>query len=157
MIFFFWVGTVFDSNTLAIENSTFILSNITYDSINPEISVSGDDIYSSWISNVDSNNSDVMFTKISNASGLPTSISNVSNTPGISNIIKLKSSKNNVYITWEDKQSDKWELLFRSSKDDGKTFSNLKNLSSNSGNVHLHDLSSAGSDVFVVWAANENV
>ncbi|MFZ0252525.1 MAG: hypothetical protein WAL28_01840, partial [Nitrososphaeraceae archaeon] len=40
MIFFFWVGTVFDSNTFAIENSTFILSNITYDSINPEISVS---------------------------------------------------------------------------------------------------------------------
>jgi len=157
IIFFFLVGTVFDSNTLAIENSTFILSDVTYDSINPEISVSGDDIYSSWISNVDSNNSDVMFTKISNASGLPTSISNVSNTPGISNIIKLKASKNNVYITWEDKQSGQWKLLFRKSQDGGETFSNLRNLSDTTGNVHLHDLSTSRGNVFVVWAANENV
>ena len=157
MIFFFLVGTVFDSNTLAIENSTFILSDVTYDSINPEISVSGDDIYSSWISNVDSNNSDVMFSKISNASALPTSISNVSNTPGISNIIKLKASKNNVYITWEDKQSGQWQLLFRKSQDGGETFSNLRNLSDTTGNVHLHDLSTSRGNVFVVWAANENV
>ena len=157
MIFFFLVGTVFDSNTFAIENSTFILSNITYDSINPEISVSGDDIYSSWISNVDSNNSDVMFAKISNASPLLTNISNVSNTPGISNIIKLKASKNNVYITWEDKQSGQWQLLFRKSQDGGETFSNLRNLSDTTGNVHLHDLSTSGGNVFVVWAANENV
>ncbi len=157
MIFFFLVGTVFDANTFAIENSTFILSDVTYDSINPEISVSGDDIYSSWISNVDSNNSDVMFTKISNASGLPTSISNVSNTPGISNIIKLKASKNNVYITWEDKQSGQWQLLFRKSQDGGETFSNLRNLSDTTGNVHLHDLSTSRGNVFVVWAANENV
>jgi len=157
MIFFFLVGTVFDANTFAIENSTFILSDVTYDSINPEISVSGDDIYSSWISNVDSNNSDVMFTKISNASGLPTSISNVSNTPGISNIIKLKASKNNVYITWEDKQSGQWQLLYRKSQDGGETFSNLRNLSDTTGNVHLHDLSTSRGNVFVVWAANENV
>lgn len=157
MILFFLVVTVFGSSTFAIQNATSILGYKTYDSINPEISVSGDDIYSSWISNVRLNNSEVMFSKISNESMLPTNIINVSNTPGISNIIKLKSSKNNVYITWEDKQTDKWELLFRSSKDGGKTFSNLQNLSSNSGNVHLHDLSSAGSDVFVVWAANENV
>jgi hypothetical protein len=156
MIFFFLVGTVFDANTFAIENSTFILSDVTHDSINPEISVSGDDIYSSWISNVDSNNSDVMFTKISNASGLPTSISNVSNTPGISNIIKLKASKNNVYITWEDKQSGQWKLLFRKSQDGGETFSNLRNLSDTTGNVHLHDLSISRGNVFVVWAANEN-
>ena len=157
MIFFFLVGTVFDANTFAIENSTFILSDVTYDSINPEISVSGDDIYSSWISKVDSNNSDVMFTKISNASGLPTSINNVSNTPGISNIIKLKASKNNVYITWEDKQSGQWQLLFRKSQDGGETFSNLRNLSYTTGNVHLHDLSISRGNVFVVWAANENV
>jgi hypothetical protein len=157
MIFFFLVGTVFDSNTFAIENSTFILSNIKYDSINPEISVSGNDIYSSWISNVDSNNSDVMFAKISNASALPTSINNVSNTPGISNIIKLKASENNVYITWEDKHSGQWQLLIRKSQDSGETFSNLINLSDTTGNVHLHDLSTSGSNVFVVWAANENV
>ncbi|CAN5450785.1 hypothetical protein BH18THE1_BH18THE1_19700 [soil metagenome] len=157
MIFFFLVGTVFNSNTFAIENSTFILSNINYDSINPEISVSGDDIYSSWISNVDSNNSDVMFAQISNASALLTNISNVSNTPGISNIIKLKASKNNVYITWEDKQSGQWQLLFRKSQDRGETFSNLRNLSDTTGNVHLHDLSASGGNVFVVWAANENI
>jgi hypothetical protein len=157
MILFFLVVTVFGSGTFAIENAKSILSDNTYDSINPEISVSGDDIYTSWISNVRFNNSEVMFSQFSNESMLPTNIINVSNTPGISNIIKLKSSKNNVYITWEERQYDKWELLFRNSKDGGKTFSNLQNLSSNSGNVYLHDVSTPGSDVFVVWAANENV
>ncbi len=157
IMFLFVVVTVFDFNTFATENSTLILSNITHDSINPEISVSGEDIYSSWISNISSNNSEVMFSPISNVSLLPTNIINISKTPGISNIIKLKSIKNNVYITWEDKQSNKWELLFRNSKDGGKTFSNLQNLSDTSGNVHLHDLSASGNNVFVVWAANENV
>src|ERR1051325_8482399 len=157
MILFFLVVTVCGSSTFAIQNATSILGYKTYDSINPEISVSGDDIYSSWISNVRLNNSEVMFSKISNESMLPTNIINVSNTPGISNIIKLKSSKNNVFITWEDKQSDKWELLFRKSKDGGRTFSHTQNLSDSSGNVHLHDLSTPESNVFVVWAANENV
>jgi len=157
IMFLFVVVTIFDFNTFATENSTFIISNITHDSLNPEISVSGEEIYSSWISNVSSNNSEVMFSTISNVSLLPTNIINISQTPGISNIIKLESSKNNVYITWEDEQSNKWELLFRNSKDAGKTFSNLQNLSETSGNVHLHDLSAAGNSVFVVWAANENV
>ncbi len=145
------------SEPFTLVNSTLILSNATFDSINPEFSVSDNSIYASWISNLNPQNSDVMFKKIDKNTKLFTSILDISNTSGISNIIKLRNSEDNVYITWEDKQPDKWKLLFTKSENNGNKFDNVTNLSNTTGNVHLHDLSSVGKNVFVLWAANENV
>lgn len=157
MIVIIFVGPVTYSESFALVNSTLILSNATFDSINPEFSVSDNSIYAAWISNLNSQNSDVMFKKIDKNTKLFTSILDISNTSGISNIIKLRNSQDNVYITWEDKQPDKWKLLFTKSENNGNKFDNVTNLSNTTGNVHLHDLSSVGKNVFVLWAANENV
>ena len=157
MIVIIFIGPVTYSESFALVNSTLILSNATFDSINPEFSVSDNSIYAAWISNLNPQNSDVMFKKIDRSTKLFTSILDISNTSGISNIIKLRNSEDNVYITWEDKQPDKWKLLFAKSENNGNKFDNVTNLSNTTGNVHLHDLSSVGKDVFVLWAANENV
>jgi hypothetical protein len=151
------IGTVTDSESLTIEGFTLILSNTTLDSINPQFSVSKNRIHASWISDVNSQNSDVMFKKLDKDSRSFTNAMNISNSSGISNIIKLTNSENNVYITWEDKQAAQWELLFRKSQDNGEKFGNVVNLSKTTGSVHLHDLSAAGKNVFTVWAANENI
>lgn len=157
MIVIIFIGPVTYSEPFTLVNSTLILSNATFDSINPEFSVSDNSIYATWISNLNSQNSDVMFKKIDENTKLFTSILDISNTSGISNIIKLRNSEDNVYITWEDKQPDKWKLLFTKSENNGNKFDNVTNLSNTTGNVHLHDLSSVGKNVFVLWAANENV
>lgn len=157
MIVIIFIGPVTYSESFALVNSTLILSNATFDSINPEFSVSDNSIYAAWISNLNPQNSDVMFKKIDRSTKLFTSILDISNTSGISNIIKLRNSEDNVYITWEDKQPDKWKLLFAKSENNGNKFENVTNLSNATGNVHLHDLSSVGKNVFVLWAANENV
>jgi hypothetical protein len=152
------IGSILDTESFAIKNpSSMVLSNKTMDSINPQFSVSDDRIYASWISTINSQNSEVMFKKIDNDVKSFTNTKDISKTPGISNIIKLRNSKNNVYITWEDKQANQWKLLFRKSQDYGEKFGNVTNLSMTTGNVHLHDLSTEGKDVFVVWAANENI
>lgn len=152
------IGSILDTESFAIKNpSSMVLSNKTMDSINPQFSVSDDRIYASWISNINSQNSEVMFKKIDNDVKPFTNTKDISKTPGISNIIKLRNSKNNVYLTWEDKQANQWKLLFRKSQDYGEKFGNVTNLSMTTGNVHLHDLSAEGKDVFVVWAANENI
>jgi len=152
----YFIEIAFDSQSVAIEGFTRILSNVSFDSINPQISVSNSHIYASWVSNVNSRNSDIMFKRIDNRSSLFSDIVNLSNNTGISNIIKLTSSKNNVYIAWEDKQSGRWDLLFRKSEDYGKNFDNVIDLSNITGNVHLHDLIASGKNVMVAWAANEN-
>ena len=157
MIVIIFIGSVAYSEPFALLNSTLILSNATFDSINPQFSVLNNSIYAAWISNLSPQNSDVMFKKIDKNAKLITSILDISNTPGISNIIKLTNSKDNVYITWEDKQPDKWKLLFTKSENNGNKFANVTNLSNTTGNVHLHDLSSVGKNVFIMWAANENV
>ncbi len=152
------IWSVLSIDSFALQYSSLVvLSNDTVDSINPQFSTSQDRIYASWISNVNSQNSDVMFKKSDNDGNSFSKPINLSNSSGISNIIKLRNSKNNVYITWEDKQSDQWKLLFRKSQDYGKKFSNVLNISRGTGNVHLHDLSAEGKNVYVVWAANENI
>jgi hypothetical protein len=157
MIVTIFIGPVTYSEPFTLVNSTLILSNATFDSINPEFSVSHNSIYATWISNLNPQNSDVMFKKIDKNTKLFTNILDISNTSGISNIIKLRNSEDNVYITWEDKQPDKWKLLFTKSENNGNKFDNVTNLSNTTGNVHLHDLSSVGKNVFVLWAANVNV
>lgn len=157
MIVIIFIVPLTYSESFALVNSTLILSNATFDSINPEFSVSDYSIYAAWISNLNPQNSDVMFKKIDKNTKLFTSILDISNTSGISNIIKLRNSEDNLYITWEDKQPDKWKLLFTKSENNGNKFDNVTNLSNTTGNVHLHDLSSVGKNVFVLWAANENV
>jgi hypothetical protein len=152
-----FTGTVIYSEFLTIEGFTLILSNTTFDSINPQFSVSRNRIHASWISDVNSQNSDVMFKKLDKDSQSFTNPMNISNSSGISNLIKLTNIENNVYITWEDKQSAQWELLFRKSQDNGEEFGKVINLSGKTGNVHLHDLLAAGKNVFAVWAANENI
>jgi hypothetical protein len=157
MIVIIFTGPLTYSERYVLRNSTLLLSNATLDSINPEFSVSNNSIYAAWISNLNPQNSDVMFKKIDKHPKPFTTTVDISNTSGISNIIKLSSNEENVYITWEDKQPDRWKLLFTNSENNGKTFANVTNLSNTTGNVHLHDLTSVGKNVFVLWAANENI
>ena len=152
----YFIEISFDPQSVSIEAFTRILSNVSFDSINPQFSVSNSHIYAAWVSNVNSLNSDVMFKRIDERSSLFSDIVNLSSTPGISNIIKLTSSKNNVYIAWEEKQLGRWDLLFRKSADYGKNFGNVIALSNITGNVHLHDLIARGKNIMVAWAANEN-
>ena len=138
-------------------NSSIILSNSSLDSINPQFSVSDNTIYAVWISNLNPKNSEVLFKKLDNNSMPFSATVNISNTMGISNLVKLSSTEDNVYITWEDKQADKWQLLFGKSDNRGAKFDSVTNISNATGNVHLHDIASAGNNVFVLWAANENI
>jgi hypothetical protein len=138
-------------------NSSIILSNTSLDSINPQFSVSDNTIYAVWISNLDPKNSEVLFKKADNISNTFSTTINISNTKGISNLVKLSSAKDNVYVIWEDKQADKWQLLFSKSDNKGAKFGTVSSLSNDTGNVHLHDLSSSSNNVFVLWAANENI
>ena len=157
IIFISFSGSQTFSELIGLGNSSMILSNTTFNSLNPYFAVSNDSIFAVWVSNLSSNNSDIMFKKINDFSKSYSNTVNVSNAPGISNLAKLNVNDYNVYVTWEDKQSDKWNLLFSKSHNKGNNFDPIINLSDSTGNVHLHDLSSSGTNVFVVWAANENI
>jgi hypothetical protein len=152
-----FLGPQIYSEPIGLENSGIILNNNVLDSINPHFSVSNNSIYAVWISNLSPKNSEVLFKKVDGNSNSFSNTVNISNTSGTSNLVKLSSSEDNVYITWEDKQTDKWKLLFSKSDNRGKSFGAVTNLSNDTGNVHLHDQASVKNNVYVLWAANENI
>ena len=152
-----YLGPQIYAEPIGLEISSLILNNKALDSINPHFSVSNNSIYAVWISNLNSKNSEVMFKKIDENSNSLSSTVNISNTSGTSNLVKLSSSEDNAYITWEDKQTDKWKLLFSKSDNKGRGFGTVTNLSNDTGNVHLHDQASVKNNVYVLWAANENI
>lgn len=157
VVLIYFLGHQSYSETIGLENSSIILSDTRFDSINPHFTVANNSIYSTWVSKLSTNNSEILFKKVEENARFLSSAVNISNATGISNLVKLSSSDDNVYLTWEDKQVDKWKLLFSKSHDKGIKFGTTTNLSNDTGNVHLHDLASAGGNVFVVWAANENI
>jgi hypothetical protein len=64
---------------------------------------------------------------------------------------------NNVYVTWWTNNSGDWEVMFRASTDDGKTFGPIINLSNSSGVVSDNaSIAASGNNVYVSWWERAN-
>lgn len=79
---------------------------------------------------------------------------NLSNNYGHSLNQKLAQSNGYTYFVWTDtsnSSTDKGQIFFRSSNNDGKSFSKTVILSNKTLDANLPDLSTNGNDVYVSW------
>lgn len=61
-----------------------------------------------------------------------------------------------MYVTWASNKTGNWEVLFRASHDNGKTFSEKINLSNTTASNSAHsDIAASGNNVFVSWHDNK--
>src|ERR687895_2149984 len=96
--------------------STKSFSNNTGDSTNPNVAVSGNNVYVAW-EQVDINstsgasNSEAMFAKSSDSGGTFTGAKSLSNSPGDSTNPNVAVSGNNVYVVWEDDSAGGSEIV----------------------------------------------
>jgi hypothetical protein len=74
---------------------------------------------------------------------------------------KVISNDDNVYLAWQSKPFDNFDIYFRSSNDSGVTFGDIINLSNNAGysNFESSDedsvhLAADGTNVYVIWKDN---
>jgi hypothetical protein len=63
----------------------------------------------------------------------------------------LAASGNNIYAVWSGNQSGNWEITFRASSDNGKTFGEKMNLSNDTSDSTDPQIAASGSNVYVTW------
>jgi len=141
-------------------SSPINLSNNSEPSATPQISSEGNNVYVVW-NNRGGNNFDIFFA-ISHDNGQTfSSPINISDIDGFSFIPQISSEGNNVYVVWRVilpiTSSDRVEIFFTSSNDNGQTFSSPINLSNNPEDIEDFfsltppQISSSGDNVYVTW------
>lgn len=64
-------------------------------------------------------------------------------------------SNGNVYVIWSSNNTGNWEVLIRTSNDNGMTFSEKMNLSNSTGSDSINaEVEASGNNVFVTWWEN---
>jgi peroxiredoxin len=111
------------------------LSNNTADSYNQEISVSGDNVYVTWLDSQKYLQGDNKISFISSNDGGQTfgDVINLSNNAEKSSFPKISSFEDNVYITWNiDSDSEDKSI---SLNNDGRVSGNISSINGNSSNI----------------------
>jgi hypothetical protein len=78
---------------------------------------------------------------------------NLSNSAGVSSNPQINASGNNVFITWDDDSASLGtpDILLKASTDNGATFGGTIDISNDTGTATESRLSSASSDLYVIW------
>jgi BNR repeat protein len=132
--------------------ATANLSNNAGDSINPQIAVSGSDVFVVWRQRtVDGDVSNVYFRRsLDDGAGWGPKVKISSSGAASSALPQVAASGSNVYVTWED-GSSLAEVLFRRSTDNGGTWKSIVNLSHNAGDSTDPQIQVSGSNLYVAW------
>jgi hypothetical protein len=132
-----------------IDLSNSIVGNTTANSDNPQIAISGDNVYVVWVERTAGKN-EIFFSR-STLSGIVNHTISLSNTTANSDNPQIATSGDNVYVVWNGTDHSNSEIFLRRSTDSGATFSPLLNLSSNRGPSYDQKITASGNSVYVVW------
>jgi hypothetical protein len=136
-------GTTFNG----IEN----LSNNDGRSDKPQIAAVGVNVYVVWRDN-SSGKDQIYFKRSSDTGNSFNTTENLSNTNGSSTDPQITATGNNAYIVWSDNTTGNGDIYFKSSTDNGTSFSFPKNLSTNlDGPALFPQVEAIGNNVYVVW------
>jgi hypothetical protein len=136
-------GTTFND----IEN----LSNNDGRSDKPQIAAVGVNVYVVWRDN-SSGKDQIYFKRSSDTGNSFNTTENLSNTNGSSTDPQIAATGNNAYIVWSDTTTGNGDIYFKSSTNNGISFSFPKNLSTNlDGQALFPQVKAIGNNVYVVW------
>jgi hypothetical protein len=136
-------GTTFNG----IEN----LSNNDGRSDEPQIAAVGVNVYVVWRDN-SSGKDQIYFKRSSDTGNSFNTTENLSNSNGSSTDPQITATGNNAYIIWSDTTTGNGDIYFKSSTDNGTSFSFPKNLSTNlDGPALFPQVEAMGNNVYVVW------
>jgi hypothetical protein len=131
--------------------STKNLSNNEGDSDNPQIEVSGSNVYTVW-GDASKGGGDTLFRKSSDAGNTFQSILDLSNNKaGEASEQHIIKQGNNVYVVW----SEDGDVFFKRSSNSGTSFGSTVNLSNDDKTSDTPDIAVIGNNVYVVWTNRE--
>ncbi|MGI0019354.1 MAG: sialidase family protein [Nitrososphaera sp.] len=125
------------------------------DSVYGQIAATGDNVHVAWQESISGGNYDI-FIKSSRDGGdtFENDTVNLSNNAGFSEHPQLAVSDDNVYVAWTDDPSVRREIFFAKSED-GTSYSEPITLSE-PGDSYNVEMTAFGSDVYLVWQANDD-
>jgi hypothetical protein len=129
------------------------LSNNTGNSINPQLAVSGNNIYAVWSDN-SAGDYDIFLSRSADGGGNFSKRSNLSIVVGNSLTPTIAVSGDNVFVSWRDfiiGSQARAEILYTKSHDNGNTFDKIINLSNSTGPSLYPQLIAFGNNVYLIW------
>jgi hypothetical protein len=139
-------GTSFEKPTL--------LSDVSKLSAFPQIAISDNHVYSTWVEKSDDNSTNIVFTKSDNKGlsfGAPLYVTHNTANSGIPKII---AEGNQVYLAWEDNNKGNFEIFLSKSDDSGVSFHIPYDISSNVGQSGTPQIIVSHDNVYAVWMDN---
>ena len=127
------------------------ISEGTAGSFLPQISVEVNNVYLVWEDGGNSGVRDIFFARGTDGGLTFSDPENISENAGSSERPQISSEGNNVYVVWQDATPGNNDIFFARRTDGGLTFSDPENISENTGNSFLPQISSEGNNVYVVW------
>ena len=127
------------------------LSDGTQLSAFPQLALSGNHVYSSWIEKSADNSTNIIFAKSDdqgNSFGAPL---HVTHNMGNSGIPKMYSDGDQVYLTWEDNSRGDYEIFLSKSSDSGASFHVPVDISTTTGQSGTPEIVVSGNTVYAVW------
>lgn len=139
-------GKGFDSIVNISKNEGF--------SKHPQMNVLDSNVYVVWQDD-SSGNKEIFFARSTDGGASFSNPINLSNNSGDSEFPYIAASGKNVYVVWRDNTTGNYDIYLRTSHDNGTTFSDVVNLSKNSGDsmfgMRVIPIVASGDDVYVVW------
>jgi hypothetical protein len=124
------------------------------DAHDPQVLVSGSNIYAIWVDFV-TGNDDIYFKRSIDRGASFGDTINLSNNPGDSYNFKVSLSGNYIYIVWQDETlsiNGTDDIFFKRSTDGGASFGDTINLSNDTGDSTDSDIASSNDGgTYVVW------
>jgi hypothetical protein len=134
---------------------TEILNFNIGNSLNPEIGISGDNVFVIWEDNIfDDSDRNIFYISSTDGGFNFNPVNQLSSIfIGDSFVSNMAISGNNVSVVWSDNTNgNDYDILFRMSKDAGQTFSPRTDLSNNIGNSLNPEIAIFENNIYVVWA-----
>ncbi len=132
------------------------LSNDPQQSLNPQIAVSGTNVYVTWMSqSTTGSGKDILFSASTN-NGVTFSVNKLNLSSDLAaNYPVMASSGSNVYVAWQDNSTGAHDIYLKTSPNSGTSFGTVQNLSMNtagSGTSSIdYQIAAVGSNVDLVW------
>lgn len=134
------------------------LTNNPRDSVYGQVAAWNNSVYVAWQESMPAGgrNYDIFMSKSEDEGDTFASPINLSNNDGFSEHPQIAAHGKNVYVVWADNTSENKEVMFARSEDNGTTFSDPENLSSDTSDSFNQEITALGNHVYVVWLDKAN-
>src|SRR5215207_7512812 len=141
----------------SLSTESINLSNSTTNSFSPQLAISksktlsgNDSVYVVWSDNATGNGDIYIKRSVDNGTSFGNT-ENLSNNTSYSDSFHTAISGSNVYVVWSDNATGNGDIYFKRSVDNGTSFGNTENLSTNPGNSTAAQIAAYQDNVYVVW------